>query len=280
MAEFMGYWQTKAVKAAHEETRSGRLFDHSVSSHFRKVRPGDTVWIVNIERKTHRFLLIGRIEVGKTCGPRTAARELGRSNLYPGAYHIIAIPGSEEPTREIPLDPVARRLRFVSPKASDRLTIKNGLVDAQQVRQLRRLTPETVDVLEQLWWSNSGRHRRRSGGDGEESMPTAEYFEGGAVQILVNAYERDNRARDACIAHFGLACRVCDMTFSDHYGVLGNDFIHVHHLVPVSARGKRYRVDPEKDLIPVCPNCHAMLHTGKAPPSVTTLRTLVKKQRG
>jgi len=34
----------------------------------------------------------------------------------------------------------------------------------------------------------------------------------------------------------------------------------VHHLVPISKIGKKYRVDPIKDLRPVCPNCHAVIH--------------------
>ena len=32
------------------------------------------------------------------------------------------------------------------------------------------------------------------------------------------------------------------------------DLIQVHHLVPLSAIGKKYRVDPIRDLRPVCPN--------------------------
>lgn len=44
------------------------------------------------------------------------------------------------------------------------------------------------------------------------------------------------------------------------YGELGKDFIYGHHIVPLNTIGKEYKVDYETDLIPVCPNCHAMLH--------------------
>ena len=44
------------------------------------------------------------------------------------------------------------------------------------------------------------------------------------------------------------------------YGEIGKDFIHVHHLIPLNEIGKEYIVDYKNDLIPVCPNCHAMLH--------------------
>ena len=44
--------------------------------------------------------------------------------------------------------------------------------------------------------------------------------------------------------------------------LLGKGFIHVHHIVPIHTIGKGYKVDPSTDLVPVCPNCHAMLHRG------------------
>ena len=53
------------------------------------------------------------------------------------------------------------------------------------------------------------------------------------------------------------------MDFENMYGELGKGFIHVHHIVPISMIGKEYKIDPIKDLVPVCPNCHAMLHRCK-----------------
>lgn len=50
------------------------------------------------------------------------------------------------------------------------------------------------------------------------------------------------------------------MDFGEKYGDLGKGFIHVHHIVPLNKIGQEYMVDYKKDLIPVCPNCHAMLH--------------------
>ena len=42
-------------------------------------------------------------------------------------------------------------------------------------------------------------------------------------------------------------------------------FIHIHHLIPLSGIKQDYRLNPETDLIPVCPNCHAMLHRRDPP---------------
>lgn len=51
------------------------------------------------------------------------------------------------------------------------------------------------------------------------------------------------------------------MNFEKFYGKLGKHFIHVHHIIPLKDINEEYIVNPIKDLIPVCPNCHAMLHT-------------------
>jgi predicted HNH restriction endonuclease len=280
MADYMAYWKTDQVRAAIEEAADGHMVDHAASEQFGKVQPGDTVWIVNIEKGTHRFLLVARIEVRAVVGQREAERALARhGDLYQASYHLLAIEGSEEPAREIPLDRVARQLRFVSPEPRDRLTIADGQIDAQQVRALRELTPDTIEIFEGLWRTASGRDPRRSGIDGEEHVPNRSYLEGAAVRVLVNRYERDRGARDECVARHGTACAVCGFEFSREYEGVGAGFIHVHHIVPLGTIGQRYRVDPINDLVPVCPNCHAMLHWGANPPSVEQLRRKVRRPR-
>ncbi|ELU8564980.1 HNH endonuclease [Vibrio alginolyticus] len=102
------------------------------------------------------------------------------------------------------------------------------------------------------------------------------YFEGATMQVKVNRFERNPKARAACIAHHGLSCKVCDINFKNTYGSIGEDFIHVHHITPMSEIGKKYKVDPVKDLVPVCPNCHAMLHRRTPPYSVYELRNKLR----
>lgn len=85
-------------------------------------------------------------------------------------------------------------------------------------------------------------------------------FEGAKKSVLVNVYERDPSARRICIDHWGLSCAVCGVNFQARYGKLGAGFIHVHHLKPLAEIGTKYQLDPVRDLRPVCPNCHAMLH--------------------
>ena len=73
-------------------------------------------------------------------------------------------------------------------------------------------------------------------------------------------YERSRINRAACIEVHGTSCNICKFNFGNTYGKFGEGFIHVHHIIPVSEMGGGYLLNPATDLIPVCPNCHAMLH--------------------
>jgi len=99
----------------------------------------------------------------------------------------------------------------------------------------------------------------------EELPDGIEYQEGSVQQIKVNRYERDPKARADCLSHYGYVCQVCSIKLSDVYGAIAKDLIHMHHIKPISKIGESYRVDPVSDLIPVCPNCHAIIHL-KDPP--------------
>jgi len=88
----------------------------------------------------------------------------------------------------------------------------------------------------------------------------ATLIEGAASTKLVKVYERDRGARLRCVNYWGWRCFVCSFDFERVYGGLGKEFIHVHHLKPLSEIGGEYHLNPEQDLRPVCPNCHAMLH--------------------
>jgi hypothetical protein len=107
-----------------------------------------------------------------------------------------------------------------------------------------------------------------------------EHFEGAVTTVEVNKYERSPEARRECINLYGARCLICGLDFEEEYGELGKGFIHVHHLVPISKINKEYKVDYKKDLIPVCPNCHAMLHreiNGKTP-TPEELRAIVSNR--
>jgi 5-methylcytosine-specific restriction protein A len=64
---------------------------------------------------------------------------------------------------------------------------------------------------------------------------------------------------------------------ADIYGEIAESYIHVHHLKCLADIGKEYHVNPETDLRPVCPNCHAMLHTSNPSLGIDELRERIRK---
>ena len=94
-------------------------------------------------------------------------------------------------------------------------------------------------------------------------LPEEIYMEGAQKVILTNRYERNPKARARCIAVHGAACKVCGFDFGIAFGEDFSGKIEVHHIKPISEIGEEYVVDPVHDLVPVCPNCHRMLHSKK-----------------
>jgi len=118
--------------------------------------------------------------------------------------------------------------------------------------------------------------------DHAESVPLFEAGlpEGARTRVEVNKYERSPVNRAACIAKHGAFCNVCGFNFASVYGNLGDGYIEVHHLVPVSKMDGGYVVDPMVDLIPLCSNCHSIVHRRDPPLSLDALRALLDRERG
>lgn len=87
--------------------------------------------------------------------------------------------------------------------------------------------------------------------------------EGEQDTFTANKYERNQKARAACLAYHGTACVICGIDFEKVYGPEFAGKIEVHHILPLSQIGKEYVVDPIHDLVPVCPNCHTAIHSKK-----------------
>jgi 5-methylcytosine-specific restriction protein A len=97
-------------------------------------------------------------------------------------------------------------------------------------------------------------------------------IEGGISHVVSTKYERSPINRFRCIDYYGSTCWVCDTDFRTVYGELGANFIEVHHRTPISELGGDYRIDPRRDLVPLCSNCHSMIHREKPPLSPMALR--------
>jgi len=82
--------------------------------------------------------------------------------------------------------------------------------------------------------------------------------EGDKKLRYTTTYERDSSLRNRAILIHGHTCKVCDFNFEKFYGEYAKDFIHIHHIKPLF-EGKQ-TVNPKTDLVPVCANCHAIIH--------------------
>jgi len=102
-------------------------------------------------------------------------------------------------------------------------------------------------------------------------------IEGAKKQVTVNKYERSSKARKKCLKKYGYKCFICEFDFDEIYGEIGKDFIHVHHLKEISSIAKSYKIDPIKDLRPVCPNCHAMLHKKNPAYTIEELKDILEE---
>ncbi len=146
-----------------------------------------------------------------------------------------------------------------------------------QQPKFRRLftKAELATAAERLEQFRKEAKRKLAGREGlypEVLDPNTKYAEGSKKRVWINAYERSEKAREACLTHHGRVCAVCGVEFEKRYGKVGKGFIHVHHLKPMALTDGKYELDPVKDLRPVCPNCHAMLHRPEKMLSIEELR--------
>lgn len=102
--------------------------------------------------------------------------------------------------------------------------------------------------------------------------------EGTQTEIRSIRYERNPINRKICLQKKGYVCAVCGMNFYDMYGKIGKEYIEVHHTTPVSEMPQDYILDIERDLVPLCSNCHSMAHRCKPPFSVSELKRYMEEQ--
>lgn len=91
--------------------------------------------------------------------------------------------------------------------------------------------------------------------------------EGDTTGTVSTRYERSQLARRLCIDAYGntYRCEVCETKLADKYGSRANkeDYIEVHHIVEHAERSKKegaHAVNYRTEMIPLCPNCHRMIH--------------------
>lgn len=94
--------------------------------------------------------------------------------------------------------------------------------------------------------------------------------EGSPLTVTTKRYERSQRLRDAAVKHFTmnghLACACCGFEFEPVYGSELKSCIEIHHIRPIfsyESEGldeEKTIAEALKNLLPVCPNCHRVIH--------------------
>ena len=105
------------------------------------------------------------------------------------------------------------------------------------------------------------------------------FYEGDPDVIKMTKYERNRKARRACLAHYDAWCIICGFNFKAAYGPAAEGFMHVHHMQMIKEKGKKHKVDPIRDLQPVCPNCHSVIHIKLQPYTIQEVKEMVAANR-
>ncbi|MGZ8219449.1 HNH endonuclease [Methylomagnum sp.] len=101
------------------------------------------------------------------------------------------------------------------------------------------------------------------------------FDEGARKQVVSVAIERNRQARTACLTIHGSSCKACGVILAERYAGIEKDIIHVHHLILVSDHPGEYRIDPRNDLVPVCPNCHSVIHSKHPPYTIAEIKAML-----
>ncbi len=230
----------------------------------KKIVPGDRVFLMKLGKETPRGIVASgwatsRFFEDKHWNDKHALT--GKLALYINV-HLDTI-----------LDPEKR----IFPKQQ----LDNGIYAKMnwQPQASGRSIPDEIAAQLEIDWANfTGQLLPLPEGDTPEEIGLAEtYMEGATKKIVVNVYERSAEARTICIKYYGLNCVVCGFDFEKVYGRLGKNYIHVHHLKPISEVGEEYELNPLTDLRPVCPNCHAMLHKRKPAYKIEELQKIMRQ---
>ena len=102
-----------------------------------------------------------------------------------------------------------------------------------------------------------------------------------AVETVQKAENKDlsldykTRLKKECIEYYGAICDICGFDFGYTYGEAYEECIEIHNIHGVEEEVTE-DTHPTQDLIPVCCNCHKVIHSQNPPISVERMRKIVK----
>jgi hypothetical protein len=219
------------------------------------VAPGTRIYVIDLRRR--EFAWIARID-------RVAAFDYRNWPQYERGVHRGTGWWPDRSDRDVPR-PQASQPAFIG-----------FAVRATLIRRVRISLP--VSKVPRLGWldlSNGALKYRH-----EDLVP---YAEGNPVLRTHLERERKSSLRAAALGywtsrHQRLRCEACGFDFERTYGARGAGFIEFHHIEPLSGKnGKRKRT--ARDLVPLCANCHRIIHRQSPILDLAALRRLLRGTR-
>jgi len=110
----------------------------------------------------------------------------------------------------------------------------------------------------------------------EPSIKMQEVIEGETYTSQVTRRKRNRTIISAKKADSDGMCEVCGFSFKKYYGLSGRDCLVAHHINPISSRDVPSKTTLD-DIVLLCPNCHAIVHTQEPPISPKNLRQMLGK---
>jgi 5-methylcytosine-specific restriction enzyme A len=111
------------------------------------------------------------------------------------------------------------------------------------------------------------------------------YYEGRITQYTkeTTLIARNPEARKKCLDFYfknkgHYKCQICGFDFEETYGDIGKQIIDVHHIeshAQVAKKRGEHKINPEKDLIPICSNCHNIIHRKEPPLKIDEIKNLI-----
>ena len=228
---WFAYWRPEQLQ---DVLRSG-LLNHIGSNQLKRVPIGDRIWIVG--SKQGRLYTIGYIVVANHLSRSEAGRRL-RYKPWDARWHTIVPDADAITPLEVDLTAIAPRLRFVSTE-STKLSIRDGRVDAQQLRTLRNLTSATASLVERTWRAISAEWTTKY----NEALDAE--FETDRRREVMTRLEQ-TLARRAVIGPLGTAfCALCNCEYSA-------DLIVAAHIKRRSACSPSEKRDIANNIVPMC----------------------------
>lgn len=229
----------------------------------KKIIPDDRVFLIKLGKEPRGIMASGWVtsEVYQDTHWNRADRTKGKKSLYINVHFDTILDPDHIVFHRKKLDRgVLAQMHWDAQASGSTIPTEVAIeLEKQWARFLNQPIPSEIGILP------------------EEAEINNLFEEGAKRQITVNAYERSPEARSICIKHYGVNCYVCSFNFEKVYGEIGSKYIHVHHLKPLSEIGENYQLNPIKDLRPICPNCHAMIHRRKPAYTIEELKKRMKE---